>query len=72
MAKRTVESQVLAVLVGAKATIDEIERGKHVKIKWTYHGQKRMTVVPSSASDYRAGLNACAHVRREMREIDRA
>lgn len=73
MAKKdTVEYHVMAVLAGAKATIDAIERNKHIKIKWTYRGQKRMTVVPSSESDHRAVKNAVAHVRREMWEIDLA
>lgn len=70
--KGSVEWHVLAVLAGANAKIDSIERGKHTKIKWTYNGEKRMTVVPSSESDHRAAKNAVAHVKREMREIDLA
>ena len=73
MARRdTVEYQVTAVLVGARATITSIERNKHIKIKWEYYGHKRMTIIPCSASDHRAAKNAVAHVRREMREIDLA
>ena len=71
MAKKdSVEYQVLAVLAGARATVNSIERSKHVKIKWTYQGHKRLIVLPSSASDHRAVKNAVAHVKREMREID--
>ncbi len=70
--KDSIEYQVKAVLVGARATITSIERNKHIKIKWEYHGHKRMVVIPCSASDHRAMKNATAHVRREMREIDLA
>jgi hypothetical protein len=70
--KGSVEYYVKAALVGARATINSIERSKHTKIKWTYQGHQRMTVVPCSASDHRAIKNAVAHVKREMREIDRA
>ena len=70
MKKGSVEWWVMATLIGANATIDDIERSKHTKIKWTYHGQKRLITVPSSASDHRAVKNAVAQVKRDMREID--
>lgn len=72
MKKGSVEWYVMAALTGARATIDSVERGKHIKIKWTYQGQKRLITVPSSASDHRAVKNAVAQVKRDMREIDRA
>lgn len=74
MAKRkdTIEAKVLALLEEAGAIVNEIDRKNHLKVKWTYRGQKRIIVVAQTASDFRAEKNALAHVRRDLREIDNA
>lgn len=68
--KGSVEWYVCATITGAGGQVVEVIRRKHVKIKWAYHGQRRLITMPSSASDHRAIKNAVAQVKRDMREID--
>src|SRR3546814_5913749 len=72
MAKETSESVALGILRDAGATGIEVTKRNHVKIKWTYKGQKRMTVMASTASDARAIKNEGDFVNRHIREIDNA
>lgn len=74
MAKRkdSIEHKVLGLLSEAGASVDAIERKNHLKIKWSYRGQKRIITLAQTASDHRAEKNALAHVRREIREINGA
>lgn len=69
--KDSIERQVLDVLMGAKAVVLSIERKNHIKIRWRYNGETRMSIVSQTASDHRAMKNAVSIVKRQMREIDR-
>ena len=50
-------------IIGIKPSIDQ---GKHLKLRWAYAGRSHTTVVPFSASDWRAARNAKAFVRRQI------
>ena len=41
--------------------------GKHIKLHFAWRGVDHALVVPITASDHRAGLNARAHLRRRLR-----
>jgi hypothetical protein len=56
---------VLAELAGAGVKPD-IFGGKHLKLRWTHEGRARATIIPRTASDWRAALNAAAFVRRQI------
>jgi len=68
--KESIEGKTVALLEEAGATIDGIITNKHVKVKWTLRGQKRMVTLPSTASDYRAEQNCLSQVKRDIREIE--
>lgn len=52
-------------LVGINYTI---ERGRHIKIKWTANGVTRTSIVAATGSDWRGTLNNKARVRRLLRQ----
>lgn len=72
MARDTVSSSVQRVLVNAGATIDSVKAKKHVTIRWTYKGEKRLSLVSNTASDHRATMNAISDAKKQLREIDNA
>ena len=43
-----------------------LERRKHVRVFWTVKGSSGTTTVPTSASDWRAPLNARSGIRRQL------
>jgi hypothetical protein len=52
-----------------QAGIDfQIERNKHVKIRFTLNGRNEMCVVALSASDWRAHKQARSYIRRVLRQ----
>ena len=70
MAKKgSIEESVLTILEKVGAEVIAIVRKNHVKIKYKYRGQKRMIVMPQTASDKRAMKNAVAFCRRQLKEI---
>lgn len=70
MAKESIETTVLATLEAARAEVISMTRKNHLKIRWRYRGETRLTVLAQTTSDHRAVKNAVALVKRQMREID--
>jgi hypothetical protein len=56
---------VLAELAAVGVKPDVLE-GRHLKLRWTHEGRAHATIVPRTASDWRAALNAAAFVRRQI------
>jgi hypothetical protein len=57
---------VLDELTAAGATYT-VTRNRHCKIRWELDGRKGVAIIPFTASDWRAPMNARADVRRQLR-----
>jgi hypothetical protein len=54
-------------LTAAGVRFTRSTRGKHEAVEFEIRGRHQFIIVPASASDRRAWLNARAHVRRVLR-----
>ena len=67
--KRTKEFREAATNLLDEAGIEYVvERGRHMKIRWTFEGHHKLCVVPFSSSDVNAIHTIRAHMRRQLRQ----
>lgn len=68
---RKIEPDVMRILVDEGATDIKVDRGRHLKFRFTYNGRRLLVTASSTSGDVRTIKNTRADIRRAIRNASK-